>query len=164
MRRRRRSTFAGSSSLGRVRWLEPVERRHRRRPPVVPALLLVLVLAGGAGVAWFVLARQAATERRQDVASHFASAWEKGDYRAMWRMITPERRRDWPYSEFSSSYRIAAEEATVKSTKAGPVGALVGDKVPVPVQVRTRDFGLIKGTVPFIVADRDGKSYLDWSP
>jgi peptidoglycan glycosyltransferase len=162
--RRRRSTFTGSPSLGRVRWLEPVERRRRRRPPIVPILLLVLVLAGAAGAAWVLLARQAAGDRRQEVAQRFAAAWEKGDYRAMWRLITPERRRDWPLPEFTASYRIAGEQATVKSIQAGPVGSLSGDAVPVPVRVRTRDFGELTGTIPFSVADRDGTSYLDWSP
>src|SRR6187397_2543242 len=115
--RRRHSTYAGSSSLGRVRWLEPVERRRRRRPPVVPILLLVVVLAGAAGAAWVLLARQAAGDRRQEAVERFATAWERGDYPAMWRSITPERRRDWPLAQFAASYRIAAQQATVKSVE-----------------------------------------------
>jgi peptidoglycan glycosyltransferase len=164
MRGRRRSTFAGSSSLGRVRWLEPVERRHRRGPPVVPILLLALVLAGAGAAVWVVLARQAATDRRQELAERFAAAWEKGDYRTMWGLITPERRREWPLAQFSDSYRIAAEQATVKSVKAGPLGPLAGDRAPVPVNVRTRDFGALKGTITFRVVDTDGGEFLDWSP
>ena len=164
MRRRRRSTFAGSSSLGRVRWLEPVQRRQRRRLPVVPILLLVLVLAGAGGAAWVLLARQAASDRRQEAAARFVAAWEKRDYRTMWTLITPQRRHDWPLSEFTASYKIAAEQATVKAVKAGPVGAVAGHSVAIPVRVQTRDFGELRGTITLTTADSDGSSYLDWSP
>src|SRR4051794_28018989 len=162
--RRRRSTFAGSSSLGRVRWLEPVERRQRRRPPVVPILLLLVLLAGAGGAAYVLLARQAASDRRQEGAARFAAAWQKGDYSAMWRMITPDRRREWPQAQLAASYRIANDQATVKTIKAGPVGAVAGGQAPLPVDIRTRDFGHLKGTIPLSVVDRDGESFLDWSP
>jgi cell division protein FtsI/penicillin-binding protein 2 len=162
--RRRRSTFAGSSSLGRVRWLEPVERRQRRRPPVVPILLLLVVLAGAGGVAYVLLARQAATDRREQAAAGFAAAWQKGDYAAMWRLITPERRREWPQAQFTASYKIADEQATVKAVKVGAAGPITGGRTVVPVNVRTRDFGTLRGPVPLKVVDEDGASYLDWSP
>jgi len=165
MRRgRRRSSFASSDGLGRVRWLQPVERRHRRRAPVVPLLLLALVVAAGAGAAWVLLTRQAATDRRQDVVERFAAAWTRGDYPAMWRLITPERRRDWPLSEFAASYRIAADQATVETIRTGPVGELSGDRAPVAVVVRTRIFGALSGTMPLAIAERDGEPRLDWSP
>jgi len=105
--------------MGTVRWLQPagIQRRPRRRPPVVPILLLIVVLAGAAGTGYVLLARQAAADRRQEAVERFATAWEKRDYPAMWRLISPQRRRDWPLAEFASSYRIAAEEATVKSVR-----------------------------------------------
>ena len=111
MRRRRRSSFSSSSDgMGTVRWLQPagIRRRPRRRPPVIPILLLLVVLAGAAGTGYVLLAREAAGDRRQEVVERFIAAWEKRDYPAMWRLISPERRRDWPMAEFASSYRIAA--------------------------------------------------------
>ncbi len=152
--------------MGSVRWLQPagVRRAPRRRPPVVPVLLLLAVLAGAAGVGYVLLARQAATDRRQDAVDRFVAAWERGDYPAMWRSITPERRRDWPLAEFASSYRIAAQAATVEDVEVRPAPKLAGGRAPVRVRVRTRDFGELRGPVTLRVADRDGRSYLDWSP
>jgi len=151
--------------MGRVLWLQPAGvRRRRRRPPVVPILLLLLVVAGAAGVGYVLLARQAASDRRHDAVERFTSAWERGDYPAMWRTLTPERRRDWPLADFAASYRIAAEQATVKSVQVRAAPEPVDGRAPVRVRVSTRDFGDLRGTVTLRVVDRDGDSYLDWSP
>ena len=107
----------------------------------MPILLLLVVLAGAAGVGYVLLARQAASDRRQDAVDRFVAAWEKGDYPAMWRTITPERRRDWPLTEFSASYRIAAQEATVESVEVRPVAEPVDGRTEARVRVRTRNFG-----------------------
>ena len=165
MRRRRRSSFSSSpDGLGRVRWLQPARSRRHRRPPVVPILLLALVLAGAAGAAWVLLARQAAGDRRQEAVERFTTAWERGDYPAMWRSITPERRRDWPLAQFAASYRIAAQQATVKSVEVRNGAEPVEGRAPVRVRVHTRDFGDLRGTIPLRVVERDGEPYLDWSP
>jgi hypothetical protein len=165
-RRRRGPTFASSpDGIGRVRWLEPARRRPpRRRPPVVPIVLLLAVLGCAAGVGWVLLARQAATDRRQDAAERFSAAWARGDHVAMWRLLTPQRRRDWSESEFRASYRIADEAATVEAVRPGPVGEVQGDRVLLPVTVRTRVFGALKGTLPLTVHEEDGRAFVDWSP
>ena len=166
MRRRRRSSFSSSpDGIGRVRWLQPARtRRHRRRPPVVPILLLLVVLAGAAGAGWVLLTRQAAADRRQAAVDRFTTAWQRGDYPAMWRTISPERRRDWPLAQFAASYRIAAQQATVKSVDVRPGATPVEGRAPVRVRVRTRDFGELRGTIPLRVVERDGEAYMDWSP
>ena len=123
VRRRRRSSFSSTpDGMGRVRWLQPagVQRRPRRRPPVVPILLLLVLVAGAAGAGYVLLAREAAGDRRQDAVDRFVAAWERGDYPAMWRTLSPERRRDWPLAEFAASYRIAAQQATIKSVEVQP--------------------------------------------
>ena len=84
--RRRRPTFSSSpDGIGSVRWLQPARTRRRRRMPLVPLLLLAVLLAGAAGAGWVLLAREAAGDRRQEAVEHFAAAWERGDYPAMWR-------------------------------------------------------------------------------
>jgi penicillin-binding protein A len=164
--RRSRSTFSSNpDGMGPVLWLQPAGvRRRRRRPPVVPILLLLAVLAGAAGVGYVLLARQAAGDRRQDAVDRFAAAWERGDYPAMWRTLTPERRRDWPLADFAASYRIAAQQASVKAVRVRPAPEPVDGRAPVRVRVTTRDFGELRGTVTLRVVDRDGESYLDWTP
>ena len=152
--------------MGRVRWLQPagIQRRPRRRPPVVPILLLLVLVAGAAGAGYVLLAREAAGDRRQDAVDRFVAAWERGDYPAMWRTLSPERRKDWPLAEFAASYRIAAQQATIKSVEVSPRREPVSGRSPVRVRVRTRGFGDLRGTIPLRVVDRDGEAFLDWSP
>ena len=107
-------------------------------------------------MAWFLLAREAATDRRQDTAERFAAAWARGDHAAMWRLLAPQRRRDWPMAEFKASYRIADEQATVRRP-AGPAGRVSGDRVSLPVTVRTRLFGELRGTLPLTAPSRTAK-------
>ncbi len=168
MRRRSRSSFSSpSDGMGTVRWLQPagIQRRRRRRPPVVPILLLIVVLAGAAGTGYVLLARQAAADRRQEAVERFATAWEKRDYPAMWRLISPERRRDWPLAEFASSYRIAAEEATVKSVRGA---RRRGARRRVGAGARARAHARLRASCAApcrcALVERDGEPYLDWSP
>src|SRR5215207_6639514 len=163
MRRRRRSTFS-SGSIGRVRWLEPVERHQRRRVPVVPILLFAAVLAVAAGAAWFLLAREAAGDRRQETVERFTAAWARGDHKAMYRLLSPESRRDWSQSEFAASYRIANRAATVKQVEPGRIGEVSGDTARVPVTVRTRGFGSLRGTMPIKLEEHDGEFSVAWTP
>src|SRR4051812_34789730 len=95
------------TATGSVRWLQPVNRRRRRRIRLAPILLTLLLLAGAGTAAAIVLTRKAATEERRDVAKRFAAAWAKGDREAMWRQLSPQRRRDWPLRDFKASYRQA---------------------------------------------------------
>ena len=130
----------------------------------MPILLLLVLVAGAAGAGYVLLAREAAGDRRQDAVDRFVAAWERGDYPAMWRTLSPERRRDWPLAEFAASYRIAAQQATIKSVEASPAREPVSGRAPVRVRVRTRGFGELRGTIPLRVVDRDGEAFLDWSP
>jgi phosphoribosylcarboxyaminoimidazole (NCAIR) mutase len=151
--------------MGRVLWLQPAGiQRRRRRPPVVPIVLLLVLLIGAAGAGYVLLARQAASDRRQEAVDRFVAAWQKRDYPAMWRSIAPERRKDWPLADFSASYRIATNEATVQSVEVSPVAEPVDGLANARVRVRTRDFGDLRGTIPLKVVDRDGEAYLDWTP
>ena len=121
MRRRSRSSFSSpSDGMGTVRWLQPagIQRRRRRRPPVVPILLLI-VRARRRGRHRL---RAAGARGREPTAARRPSSASRPPGRSATTprcgaLISPERRRDWPLAEFASSYRIAAEQATVKSVQ-----------------------------------------------
>ncbi len=131
---------------------------------MVPILLFVVVLAVAGAAGWFLLSREAASDRRQETVERFTAAWARGDHRAMWRLLSPAERKDWPLSEFAASYRIAGQQATVKAVEPGQVGEVSGDTARVPVTVRTRNFGALRGTMAFKLTEQDGEPYLEWSP
>src|SRR5215207_5902680 len=86
------------------RYLEPsARRRHgrhgrygpprrRRGLPLRAVGLGLLVGVAAAGVAAFVLGRVGSGEQR-DVVERFGSAWERGDYKAMYDQLDADSRR-----------------------------------------------------------------------
>jgi hypothetical protein len=131
--------------------------------PVVPLLLLVVLLAAAAGALLFVRARHAATDRQRSAVAQFAAAWSRGDHAAMWRLTTAQTRRADSLAQFTASYRDADRHATVTAVRAGPAGRLRDGRVPVPVVVRTRLFGELRGTLTFTVRNEDGGARVAWS-
>ncbi|HYP47885.1 MAG TPA: hypothetical protein VEQ61_04530, partial [Thermoleophilaceae bacterium] len=97
----------------------PAERRRRLIHRALPALagLALASLAGGALVG---SAGDSETERR---ASSFGAAWERGDYRAMHRLLTPASRRRISVPALRGAYRRAAATATALDVRvAEPAG------------------------------------------
>jgi cell division protein FtsI/penicillin-binding protein 2 len=130
----------------------------------MPILLVLLRLAGAGTAAAIVLTRKAAVEHKKDVAERFAAAWAKRDVEAMWKQLSPQRRKDWPLRDFRASYRESDSAATVKAVEPGKVGELEGDRVPLPVTVRTKIFGPLRGTITLPIVTAGDKAYIDWGP
>jgi cell division protein FtsI/penicillin-binding protein 2 len=114
------------------------------------AVSLIAGLAAGAGT-------ESAAER---TASRFTDAWQRGDYRAMHRLLTPASRDLHPLPAFRRAYDRAAATATVRRIDPDdPVGTH-GDAVTVPVVVETRVFGDLRGNVEVPVSGEQ----VAWSP
>src|SRR5689334_9338468 len=145
MPRRRRSMFASGPSYGRsAMWLEPgTMRRRRRRGPgrFIAPLLAVLALAAAIGAVVYVIFGMHRGDPRADVARQWAAAWSKGDHRAMWTLLDADTKKAYPLRRFARIYAAADRAATVESVRAGAVRHARGDRLVVPVRVRTRDFG-----------------------
>src|SRR5689334_547768 len=105
MPRRRRSMFASGPSYGRsAMWLEPgTMRRRRRRGPArfIAPLLAVLVLAAAVGAVGYVVFGMKHGDPRRDVAQQWATAWSKGDHRAMWALVDAETQKSYPLRRFA---------------------------------------------------------------
>jgi penicillin-binding protein A len=157
--------FAGPAPRGSVRWLEPVHRRRRRPPlPLVPLGVLLLLVAAGVGAYVVLHARSEDQARRREVAQRFVAAWERGDTRAMWRLLSARSRRENPLPAFVGDYRAADRAATVREVRAGRIGEPSGGRARVPVAVRTRLFGTLRGTVALPVVVEGDQGRVDWSP
>src|SRR4051812_9473822 len=162
-RRRRRSMFASAAPRGGVRWLEP-GRRRRRGVSVRPIAVLVILLLIGVGVAVFLRSRHDETMRLQDAAKDFATAWNRGDERAMWELLSARARREYPREQFLASYRAANRAATVTGVQAGPVGSPQDGRIRVPVIVRTRLFGTLNGVVTLPAVVEGDRGRVVWAP
>lgn len=132
--------------------LSPSRRRRllQRGVPLLVALgafaLGIGILVGGLG--------ESGTER---TTRQFVRAWEKGDYQGMHRLIEPSDRDRAPLAAFRGAYERAAATATTESLDAGRIRE-DGDQARVPITVRTRVFGVVRGTLVLDVKD----DHVDW--
>ncbi|MEA2382075.1 MAG: penicillin-binding protein [Solirubrobacteraceae bacterium] len=167
MPRRRRSVFASRPSYGRsAMWLEPGTRRRRGRGPrrfLAPLVAVLALAAAGAAVAYIVLGPRQGDARRS-VAQKFAAAWAKGDRAAMWALADADTRKAYPLKRFSATYRAAERAATVAAVRTGPVRTARGDRLVVPVSVRTRNFGTLRGDVVLPVLTVGKGAAVRWRP
>ena len=98
----------------------------------------MVVAAIAAGV--FVWREQVqAREDRHAAAARFVRAWEREDYAAMWRALTPSARAEHSERAFVAAYRSADHRAGVESVRARKVGQEHGGKVQVPVAIGLGD-------------------------
>jgi penicillin-binding protein A len=134
---------------------QPVDRRWRlihRGVPALVALGLVALILG-------VVVGSAASSQGEDAVRDFMRAWERGDTRAMYGLLTPAARSRYSASEFERGY----DEAAATSTASGVV---TGDpaereaRVIVPVAIRTRVFGTVRGNLSVSVVDGG----IAWTP
>lgn len=115
---------------------------------------MALALAG-TGVA-LVRAPESEGER---AVGRFAAAWERGDYPAMYRELSPGARERYSRTEVTRAHRAAKATATLRSIE--PIRLRRrGDVVDLEVVARTRIFGTIRRRMRVPVAE-DGVA---WAP
>jgi hypothetical protein len=133
------------------RYLEPSARR-RRRPPrrrrglplrSVGLGLLVGVIAAGLVV---LAAALLGGGKGKDEVDRFGTAWERGDYQAMYELLDAGSRERVSRAAFTRAYRAAALTATTTRLEVGEPDE-DGDAFRLPVRATTRAFGLIRGDV-----------------
>lgn len=125
---------------------------------------MILVLVGLVGLgAGLALIRALRDDGGRAVVGRFATAWERGDYPAMHRLLSPGQRRRVSLSELTAAYQRAAATATTAALRPGrPVRR---DGVwRLPVRTRTRLFGSLAGDVDLTVDSGDDEPGLRWSP
>jgi peptidoglycan glycosyltransferase len=124
------------------------------------------VLLGGAGYGAYVLiGSQLHKDERRATVEEFARAWAKGDHEAMYALLDAPSRRANPKISFLAEYRRANRAAGVQKITLGTIGPLLsGGNVRVPVTVKTKDFGSLKGTLTFHATQTDDIARVAWSP
>jgi peptidoglycan glycosyltransferase len=138
-----------------VKRIPPARRRRitHRALPTLGGLAAVSLVAGA-----FVGAGANSAEER--TATDFVAAWERGDTRAMYRLLSTSAKALYPLGAFRRAYERAAATATSRSIDPGDPGGIHGDQVTVPVVVETRVFGALRGDLEIPVSDE----HVDWVP
>jgi cell division protein FtsI/penicillin-binding protein 2 len=133
---------------------------HRRRPAIAnprrfAPLAATGIIALGAGIA--VGSVHVPGERKTVHA--FATAWERGDERAMYALLSDKAKARTSLQRLQRTYDEAAETLTLERVRVGPVR----DDRTVPVALETRIFGTLRGTLTLPTDEREGEAPgIDW--
>lgn len=158
--------FASRPSYGRsAMWLEPGTLRRRRGPRrVLAPLVAVLALAAAIAAVVYVVLATRNSDPRPATAQKFATAWAKGDRVGMWTLLDDATKKAYSQKRFDATYRAAERAATVTSVRTGKVKKTRGDRFVVPVAVRTRVFGTLRGIVVLPMVRNGDQAYVRWRP
>jgi penicillin-binding protein A len=121
------------------------ERRRRIIRRLLPALAVVSLVAG---VVFGALGTSASVRTGRD----FARAWERGDYPAMYDLLSDEASAKTSRRAFVAAYRRDAATATLRRVRVGSVRGR-GDRAELPVTAVTRIFGTIRRPIAVPVVD-----------
>ena len=131
-------------------------RRHAiANPRRFAPLAATGVVARGAGIA--VGSAHVPGERKTVMA--FVTAWERGDQRAMYALLSDKAKARTSIERLQRTYNQAAETLTLERVRAGPMR----DDRTVALALETRIFGTLRGTITLPTGDRDGEAPgIDW--
>jgi peptidoglycan glycosyltransferase len=148
----------------------PVSRRGPagggdRRRRLTQRALPVVALAGASLIAGLIVGARHVPEQRH-VAERFATAWQHGDYVRMYADLSDDAKKGLSVADFADHYRAAADTATElpHGLRVGKAKDAKGGAVRIPVTVRTRIFGITRGSVVVPFVDQGGAKKVDWKP
>src|SRR4051812_21674495 len=135
----------------------PSGRRRSRASRLAPLVIVALVAFGAGAVAGLRHEPAQAT-----VAGKWAAAWERGDYPAMYALLSPSARKRTSIRRFERTYRQAADTTTLAKLRAGEPRHADGDVYDMPVTMQTRVFGRLRSHLRLPVVEEEDEVGVDW--
>src|SRR5689334_1887152 len=139
------------------RWL-------RRALVIILALLAVGIAAGVAFVALRgdpVSLGSSGPDPKAPVRM-FTSAWLAGDYRTMYRQLSPAARAATSYHEFQHAYRQAAALGALTGLPVEPGTQVTTRLATVPMLMKTSLFGSVTGRLVLPLVEAKGAYRISW--
>lgn len=145
----RRTSGGASRPLSPVTRAAPSRGHGRKGPrggrPILPAILAALLLVVGVG-GYLVLDARANRAAEQDLVEGYLREWAARDYAGMHRDLGPQAAGRVDEARFTEIMRGTLSTATASALTTGEPSRVDGG-FAVPVVVRTRLFGTLRGTV-----------------
>jgi peptidoglycan glycosyltransferase len=139
----------------------PAGRRPSQRRTRVLRLAPLAILAVGAfATGTYVGLRH--EPAAASVAQQWAAAWQRGDYAEMHSLLSDAARRRASLKRFVRTYREASETITLERLRAGDPDDAGSGAYDVPVSMRTRIFGRLRGTLRLPLVEEEGGPGVDW--
>jgi hypothetical protein len=134
-------------------------RRDRLTHRLLPilAIAVVALLVG-------VLVGAGHVPPERTMAQKYALAWDRGNFGAMYDLISPDARRRVTAAEFAAAYRNAGRTATTTGVRTGKPSDPDNGVVTLPVSVSTRVWGAVPGVVRLPFSGDGDNARVDWRP
>jgi peptidoglycan glycosyltransferase len=100
----------------------------------------------------------------KDTVRRYARAWERSDWVGMRREIDAGGQRRYPAASFAGRYRAAIDTSTATRIEVGEATKESEGHWRLPVLVRTRAFGPVRGTVRLEVVRDGDAARVAWKP
>jgi len=135
------------------------EQARRRRARALPLIVI-------AGVAFVAGAAVGAGGGSSDngLARRFVGAWARGDYAAMYALLTPAARGAVDAPTFRRDYEQAAATATLIGLRGGSPRSGPHDAVIIPILLSTRVFGTLREPLSVPIGHQGSTTGVDWAP
>ncbi|HEX2084394.1 MAG TPA: penicillin-binding transpeptidase domain-containing protein [Solirubrobacteraceae bacterium] len=138
----------------------PADGRRERLLRHLAPILLVALLALVVGMVMGARHRPA----EQDVADDYAAAFARGDYAAMYDLITEEARRRVTEAQFAAAHEDAKATATATAFAMDDADSPEDGAVAVRARATTRVFGTVEATLAMPMQEEDGEQLVAWRP
>lgn len=139
----------------------PTDDRHlavrRRRLVALGAIVAVVLVLGG-----LIFAATRGPDQEATVRA-YADAWRKSDYAAMYATTSAATRTTVPSPQaLAERFAEANKVATAVRWDVGTPEDKGDGNFVIPVSVRTRAFGVVRGTVPINVSEEGDTARINW--
>jgi peptidoglycan glycosyltransferase len=142
--------------------MPPPHRPSRSQTRVRRAVAIGLVVVMALGIGLVCASTGGPSER--EAVQRFAHAWDRRDWAAMHEELASGAQERHRPAAFAKHYRDAAATATTSSLKTGRPRETGDGAWHVPVVVRTRAFGTIRGHVALEVLEDGDAPRIAWTP
>jgi len=130
---------------------------RRRRLVALGAIAAVVLILGG-----LIFAATRGPDQ-EAVVRAYANAWRKSDFTAMYAVTSTATRNTVPNAQaLAERFAAATKVTTAVSWEIGTPKDEGDGNFVIPVAVRTRAFGLIRGTVPINVSEEGDTARINW--
>lgn len=132
---------------------------RRRRLIAVGAIVGVVLILGG-----LIFAATRGPDQEAAVTA-YADAWRKGDYAMMFETTSTASRSAVPDAQaLAERFATATKTTTATNWSIGKPKDQGDGEWQIPVTVRTRAFGLVRGNVPISVTEEGDEARINWRP
>lgn len=156
-----RSKSAAQGSRSKTKRTDAQKRNDLLRRRALP----IAIVAGLAFLFGAIAGASSGAAGESEVRA-YTQAWSKADWATMYAQLTKQTQKSTPLLDFAQSNRttLATATATERSVNAGEPQEIGDGRWTVPLTIRTRIFGTVRGDVTLQTVEDGDNTRIAWIP